>query len=128
MSTLTELGEKASRCVKCGTCLADCPIYTETLSETTSARGKMSLVESLPSGDIQFTTALNSLLSSCLVCNSCGESCPNNVGVEEIILEARRTLVNHRGLPFTKKLLFRHLLASPRTALLFLKTNHSPYL
>jgi glycolate oxidase iron-sulfur subunit len=123
MSSLTELGKEASRCVKCGTCLADCPLYAETLSETTTARGKMSLVESLPLGDIQLSAKLNSLLTSCLVCNSCGESCPNKVKVEEIILEARRELSHRRGLPFTKKLLFRYFLTSPRTILLFLRAG-----
>jgi glycolate oxidase iron-sulfur subunit len=123
MSNLTELGKEASRCVKCGTCLADCPLYAETLSEATTARGKMSLVESLPLGDIQFTAKLNSLLTSCLVCNSCGESCPNKVKVEEIILEARKELSHHRGLPFAKKLLFRYFLTSPRTILLFLRAG-----
>lgn len=123
MSMLKELSKEASRCVKCGTCLADCPIYAETLSEVTTARGKMSLVESLASGDIQFTKQLKSLLSSCLVCNACGESCPNDVKVEEILLEARRQLVNHRGLPITRKFVFRHLLTSIKTILLCLRAG-----
>lgn len=123
MSTLQELSREASRCVKCGTCLADCPIYAETLSEVTTARGKMSLVESLASGDIQFTKQLKALLSSCLVCNACGESCPNDVKVEEVLLEARRELVNHRGLSITKKIIFRHLLTSLHTILLCLRAG-----
>ena len=123
MSTLTELSREASRCVKCGTCLADCPIYAETLSEVTTARGKMSLVESLASGDIQFTKKFKDLLLSCVVCNACGESCPNNVNVGEILLEVRRELVNYRGLSITKKFLFRHLLTSLHTMLLYLRAG-----
>jgi len=123
MTTLKELSREASRCVKCGACLAHCPIYAETLSEVTAARGKMSLVESLASGDIEFSKKLKTILSLCLVCNTCGENCPNDVKVEEILLEARRELINHRGLSIPKRLLFRHLLTSLHTILLYLRAG-----
>ena len=123
MSILKKLSKEASRCVKCGACLASCPIYAETLSEVTTARGKLSLIESLSTGEIQFTSKLKDLLSSCLICNACGEGCPNNVRVEEILLEARKELVVHRGLPFAKKLLFLLLRSSPRVLPSYLKTG-----
>lgn len=112
---LKELSKNASQCVKCGTCLAHCPVYTETRLETTTARGKLRLVESLASGEIQLTRKLHDLLFSCLICNTCEENCPNDVKVGNIILEARRELTDHRGLPFIKKLLFRYLLNSIHT-------------
>ncbi len=123
MNNLKELSKNASQCVKCGTCLAHCPIYAETLSEPTTARGKLSLVESLASGNIQFTNKLNDLLFSCLICNTCGENCPNDVKVGEILLEARRELIDHRGLPITKKFLFRHLLNSIHALPLYLQAG-----
>ena len=112
MNNLKDLSKNASQCVKCGTCLAHCPIYTETLSELTTARGKLSLLESLATGDIQLTKKLNDLLFLCLICNTCEENCPNDVKVGDILLEARSELVNHRGLPIFKKFLFRYLLNS----------------
>ncbi len=123
MNNLKELSKNASQCVKCGTCLAHCPIYAETLSELTTARGKLSLVESLASGDIHFTRKLKDLLFSCLICNTCGENCPNDVKVGEILLEARRELIDHRGLPVTKKFLFRHLLNSIHALPLYLQAG-----
>ena len=111
--SLSELSSQAARCVKCGTCLTQCPVYTEALSEITSPRGKMSLVESLASGEIRFTKKLQDILSSCLLCDSCGESCPNQVKAGDILLAARKELVNHRGLPPVKKLLFGSLRALP---------------
>jgi len=123
MSTLSELSREASRCAKCGSCLADCPIYAETLSEVTTARGKMSLIESLASGDIQFTSKFKELLLSCVICNACGEACPNNINVGEILLEVRRELVNCGGLSISKKFLFRHLLSSLHTMLMFLRAG-----
>lgn len=123
MNNLKELSKNASQCVKCGTCLAHCPIYAETLSEPTTARGKLSLIESLASGNIQFTKELNNLLFSCLLCNTCGENCPNDVKVGEILLEARRELIDHRGLPIAKKFLFRHLLNSIHALPLYLQAG-----
>jgi glycolate oxidase iron-sulfur subunit len=111
---IIDVSSQAARCVKCGTCLTQCPVYTEALSEITSPRGKLSLVESLASGEIQFTRKLGDILSACLLCDSCGESCPNRVKAGDILLSARRELVNHRGLPAFKKLLFGSLQALPR--------------
>jgi glycolate oxidase iron-sulfur subunit len=111
---LSELSSQAARCVKCGTCLTQCPVYSEALSEITSPRGKLSLVESLASGEIQFTKKLGDILSACLLCESCGESCPNGVKAGDILLSARREAVNHRGVPAFKKLLLGSLQALPR--------------
>lgn len=110
---IIDLSSQAARCVKCGTCLTQCPVYTEALSESTSPRGKLCLVESLASGEIQFTEKLQDILSTCLLCDSCGESCPNGVKAGDILLSARKALVNHRGLPPVKKLLFGSLRALP---------------
>ena len=121
MDNLKELSKKASQCVKCGSCMTNCPIYTATLSEVTTPRGKMSLIESLASGEIQFTKRLQDILFTCLVCDTCGESCPNNVKVGEILLAARHSLVKHRGLPPAKKVFFRYLLGSLRALPLYLK-------
>jgi glycolate oxidase iron-sulfur subunit len=116
---IIDLSSQAARCVKCGTCLTQCPVYTEALSESTSPRGKLSLVESLASGEIHFTTKLQDILSACLLCDSCGESCPNGVKAGDILLSARKALVNHRGLAPAKKLLFGSL----RTLPLMLRTG-----
>jgi len=110
---ISNVSSQAARCVKCGTCLTQCPVYTEALSEITSPRGKLSLVESLASGEIQFTKKLGDILSACLLCDSCGESCPNQVKAGDILLSARKELVNRRGVPAFKKLLFESLRALP---------------
>jgi len=106
MNDLKDLSTKASQCVNCGTCMANCPIYVETLSEVTTPRGKLSLIESLASGEITLSKRLQDILFSCLACDTCGESCPNNVKVGEILLAARKELVNDRGLSPVKRLLF----------------------
>lgn len=121
MNNLKELSKKASQCVKCGSCMTNCPIYLETLSEVTTPRGKMSLIESLASGEIHFTKRFKDILFTCLVCDTCGESCPNNVKVGEILLAARHSLVQHQGLSPAKKVFFRFLMRSLGALPLYLK-------
>jgi glycolate oxidase iron-sulfur subunit len=123
MNDLKDLSTKASQCVKCGTCMANCPIYIETLSEVTTPRGKLSLIESLASGEIELSKRLQDILFSCLACDTCEESCPNNVKVGEILLAARKELVNHRGLSTVKRLFFRHVLSSLRAMPLYLRSG-----
>ena len=123
MNDLKDLSREASQCVKCGTCMANCPIYGETLSEVTTPRGKLSLIESLASGEIALSRKLEDILFSCLACGTCGESCPNNVKVGEILLAARKELVNHRGLSPVKRLLFGHLLSSLRAMPRYLRAG-----
>ena len=123
MNALKDLKEQAGRCAKCGTCLLNCPLYPETLLEQNSSRGKLSLIESLAEGDITFSKRLSQILSQCLICNTCGEGCPNQVRTEEVFLRARRELCAHRSLPIPKKLIFRYVLRSVKLLPALLKAG-----
>lgn len=112
MNSLTDLKEKAGRCVKCGNCLAQCPVYAETLEEPLSSRGKMALIESLPSQDLNLSERFSKIFSQCLLCGTCTENCPNGVSGDEIIREARSLLVKEKGLSLPKKAIFKYLLNS----------------
>lgn len=123
MDPLEDLLQQARRCAKCGTCLLNCPVYPETLLEQNSSRGKLSLIEYLAEGKISFSKRLSQILSQCLICNTCGEGCPNQVRTEEIFLRARKALCASRGLPLPKKLIFRYLLRSILLLPAFLKAG-----
>lgn len=114
MNSLTNLKEKAGRCVKCGNCLAQCPVYAETLEEPLSSRGKMALIESLPEQNLNLSDRFSKILSQCLLCGTCTENCPNGVSGDEIIREARSLLVKEKGLSLPKKAIFKYLLDSDR--------------
>lgn len=114
MNSLTNLKEKAGRCVKCGNCLAQCPVYAETLEEPLSSRGKMALIESLPEQNLSLSDRFSKILSQCLLCGTCTENCPNGVSGDEIIREARSLLVKEKGLSLPKKAIFKYLLNSDR--------------
>ena len=121
MKELTEVQEEARRCVKCGNCLAECPVYLETLEEPLAARGKMALVESLKEGDPEYTKRYYQILSQCLLCGTCTENCPNGVCGDEIIRDARALLVKEQGLTLPKKAIFKYFLETDRLMPLVLK-------
>jgi glycolate oxidase iron-sulfur subunit len=125
METLNEVQEKAQRCVKCGNCLAQCPVYLETLEEPLAARGKMALVESIKENDPEYTKRYYKILSQCLLCGTCAENCPNGVCGDEIIREARALLVKEKGLTLPKKAIFKYFLDTEHLMPLLLKAGAS---
>jgi glycolate oxidase iron-sulfur subunit len=114
MKEMNDVQEEARRCVKCGNCLAQCPVYLETLEEPLAARGKMALVESLKEGDPEYTERYYQILSQCLLCGTCAENCPNGVCGDEIIRDARALLVKEKGLTLPKKAIFKYFLENDR--------------
>ena len=125
MGTLNEVQEKAQRCVKCGNCLAQCPVYLETLEEPLAARGKMALIESIKEDDPEYTKRYYKILSQCLLCGTCTENCPNGVCGDEIIREARALLVKEKGLTLPKKAIFKYFLDTDHLMPLLLKAGAS---
>ena len=64
MKTMDEVLEQARKCVKCGTCMAQCPVYIETLEEPLVARGKISLIENLGDGEGDYNKRFSKILSN----------------------------------------------------------------
>lgn len=106
MKKLPEVLEETRQCMKCGNCLASCPVYQETLEEPFVARGKLGLIEALGRGDAEFNKRMGKILSQCLLCGTCAENCPNSVKADDLIREARSLLVEEKGLSLTKKAIF----------------------
>ncbi len=117
--------DEARKCVKCGTCMAQCPVYLETLEEPLVARGKLGLIEAVGEGDGEFSKRLGQILSQCLLCGTCTENCPNGVPADEIIREARSLLVRKKGLSLPKKAIFKYILDSEKLRPLLLKGGAS---
>jgi len=105
MKTLSEIAEEAGKCVKCGTCMAQCPVYAETLEEPLVARGKMGLIQAVGEGESELSKPLGKVLSQCLLCGTCSENCPNGIRADELIHEARSLLAKEKGLSLPKNVL-----------------------
>ncbi|KJS19569.1 MAG: hypothetical protein VR72_18115 [Clostridiaceae bacterium BRH_c20a] len=98
------------KCSRCGGCQAHCPLFAETGREPYVARGKIELIENLQASNIQWNDRLAEIFSTCLLCGSCSENCPNEVEVVKLVQMSRKDLMAARGLPIIKKNIFQHLL------------------
>ena len=95
--TLEQLREAARHCVKCGRCLTVCPVYKETGRETEAARGKLALIEAIAAGTVSLSEEkVKDILSYCLLCGACAESCPNLVAADEIIQAGREAFLSEQ--------------------------------
>jgi len=100
-----EIEEELKKCVKCGACMAVCPIYRQTRREDMVARGKLNLIElikdskELPAGWLE-------AVDYCLLCCSCEENCSKGVKITEIIAAARVQQTEIMGLNPIKKGVF----------------------
>jgi len=81
-------GEQAS-CIRCGLCLATCPVYRATLRETDSPRGRVALLRAVGEGRLQPDQEMADRYYQCLLCASCANICPSGVPLEEILQVAR---------------------------------------
>jgi glycolate oxidase iron-sulfur subunit len=107
--SLDSITEELRKCMKCGNCMAVCPIYKETHREVAVARGKISLMESLLSGEIEMTEGMTERFSLCTTCMACINNCPCGVRFDRIILAARAEAVREKGLHSVKKIAFTAL-------------------
>uniref|UniRef100_A0A7V4G9E2 Glycolate oxidase iron-sulfur subunit n=1 Tax=Desulfobacca acetoxidans TaxID=60893 RepID=A0A7V4G9E2_9BACT len=76
-------------CVRCGACMAVCPLYRLTGREVAVARGKLNLWRLVQEGTLTSGTAVRDLLEFCLLCGACTEKCAVGLAVPELIKEAR---------------------------------------
>jgi glycolate oxidase iron-sulfur subunit len=103
--------EALHRCIKCGLCLAACPVYKHLLEETAAPRGKVQLLKALQSEGLTSSRHLEEIASRCLLCHSCAAVCPSGMETGHLIAALRTELLQSFGLDWKKKLAFRHLLS-----------------
>ncbi len=100
--------EELMRCMKCGNCMAVCPVYATDRSEGSVARGKLAIAEAVIRGELSpEDPEVIDLLYNCLVCKSCMQNCPTGVNFDKIMLGLRSAIVRKNGLPALKRLIFK---------------------
>lgn len=83
-SEMVASNEHAS-CIRCGLCLATCPVYRVTLRETDTPRGKIALLHAVQEGRLDPGESFASRFYDCLLCGACANVCPSGVELEEIL-------------------------------------------
>lgn len=119
--------EELNKCVKCGACMAVCPVYRQTGLEEMVARGKLNLIERVGLDNPDTSTKLPpgwlEAIDNCLLCCSCEDNCSKGVKITEIIAHARESQNEIKGLHPIKKSAFSLLKSRFFTLPKFLKAG-----
>lgn len=112
--TLDGVADALAKCMKCGNCMAVCPVYPTEKSEASYARGKLAIAEAVLSGDLRLDDeSVQEKLFNCIVCTSCMQNCPCGVDVGGIVIALRAALAREKGLHAAKRMIFRTLRNQP---------------
>ena len=104
--------ENIYHCIKCGLCIAHCPVYKEVLLEEATPRGKVQLSRYLSEGSLELSEDVKeAFFSTCLLCGSCVANCPSGVHGDHLFSGVRWRATQRYGIDWKKKLMFQ-LLAS----------------
>ncbi|HXE96808.1 MAG TPA: (Fe-S)-binding protein [Dongiaceae bacterium] len=95
---LKRVEDQLKKCVKCGACRTNCPAFATFQREPAVARGKVAVAQHILADDIDLDAQTYQAMSKCLLCGSCVEKCPNDVPTDEIVIAARESLAQKRGL------------------------------
>ncbi len=87
----------ASKCGKCGLCLAVCPVHRLLMEEQASPRARIQLIESYKRKKLPSSPYLKELINRCLMCGSCAANCPSGVDHYSHFMEMRQQMAKDHG-------------------------------
>jgi glycolate oxidase iron-sulfur subunit len=102
--------DEVNRCMKCGFCMYNCPIYKVDHIESHVARGRNVLIRQAIDNTIPADDAYGERLSYCLLCGRCEAICPAKVPSPNINIAARAEIVNRKGFSLPKRLIYQGIL------------------
>lgn len=92
----------ARQCVRCGLCLNSCPLSHTWApwGETSTPRGKVTVLRRFFEGRLSLDEAARAeLWYRCTTCKACEAACPVGVPITDLVLGARRLLVEEGKVP-----------------------------
>lgn len=106
--------KEAFQCVRCGSCLNVCPVYTivggHVFGGHTYAGGIGAILTAITSGMADF----EKFHELCIGCRRCVEVCPGKIDIPGLIEELRVRAVKEKGLPFITRQLFENVMTNRR--------------
>ena len=90
-----ELKEEVYKCIKCGICLTPCPVYNLLRFEGASPRGRVQLIKKILEGKTELSENFQSLLFTCLLCETCTANCPSGLKTDRL-MKAMRSEIQER--------------------------------
>jgi glycolate oxidase iron-sulfur subunit len=97
--------ELINACVRCGFCLTSCPTWVETRLETSSPRGRISLMRAVTEGRLDVTNpGFVNQMYECLDCRACEDVCPSGVQYGKLVEPARAQIEQQTRRPRWQRL------------------------
>ena len=94
---LNHLAEEFDQCIKCGLCMATCPVCKELLLEKYTPRGKIQLARFYDQGILPLSDQYQDIFGKCLLCGACSVTCPSGVDLNKVFLTLREAIATHKG-------------------------------
>ena len=114
LDSLYEALNAADACVQCGACMYACPVYRVGRREELGGRGKLRLLEGLKKGHLEPGGEMAEILSRCVMCGRCSQSCPNQIQVAEALTAGRAILAQKAKNPLLRQRVLQGALDRPR--------------
>ncbi len=92
------LAQEFDQCIKCGLCVASCPVSKELLLEKYTPRGKIQLARYFTRGDLELSDHYQEIFAKCLLCGACTVTCPSGVDLRKVFLSMRSRITKDRGI------------------------------
>ena len=106
-------------CVHCGKCLPVCPSYSIGLNEFFSPRGRVRLVLTDNTDKLPLRASkVAESMSACLLCGRCVKICPNDVKIDELVIDEKIKLNESADRAFSIDKIALKALKSKRKVLL----------
>ena len=99
-------------CIKCGRCLAVCPVYKVSGQERLAPRGKLNLIEFYKNKQISASPLFQEVISACILCGRCEKKCVLDIPTPNIIHQLRQILWPQQKVRFYRSWLANKFLAS----------------
>ncbi|MGB9716207.1 MAG: (Fe-S)-binding protein [Thermodesulfovibrionales bacterium] len=115
--------KELTKCVRCGSCKANCPTYDVDMTEGMGARGRLVLLWALSTGQLKPTNTLVDRIFSCLLCSACSGICPLGVDIKEVIYHGRNLLKRYDVSRRLIRLLIKFSIQRPYLSFRFLKAG-----
>ena len=96
-----EMGHISSefdQCIKCGLCLANCPVNHELFLEKYTPRGKIQLARAYGRGEAAITNHYRDIFARCLLCGACSVTCPSGVDLTTVFTHMRNEITHKKGI------------------------------
>ena len=96
--------ELINDCVRCGFCLTSCPTWVETKVETSSPRGRITLMRAVAEGKLDVSSpGFVHQMYECLDCRACENVCPSGVQYGKLVEPARAQVEKHVPRPLWQR-------------------------